>query len=131
MLESAEFVAIGHFLARRALRAIMSISERSYDPGHIRDLADAAFFGHAEAALTLARVTLASDKTDGQRKFTEALAWFEFALVLGYNRTWVTRVAKEVADMRRALSQDILDKSEAIVQHFKRRVNDLRANPFE
>src|SRR5262249_16867282 len=59
-----ESSAIAAFLARRALRAIAAISERAYDPGHIRDLADAAFFGHAEAALTLARVTLAAKAND-------------------------------------------------------------------
>lgn len=84
----SSFKALANFMRSRAVHAAKAIKSGRFDPGHIRDLADAAVCGHHEAANLLAYITLFGRKSadtrefDEKRRQVEGLSWLMFASFL-------------------------------------------------
>jgi hypothetical protein len=114
------------FLRGRAISAIRAIRDRRMDLGHIRDLADAAIFGFADAALTLGRLSVAA-KTKGRQSYVEGLAWLSFSRQLGLAAKFDVDAREQVEALKAQMAPEEVEASEMIKSQLAERSASVRS----
>jgi hypothetical protein len=111
-------------LAIRCKAAIAALEKGQADPGHIRDLIDAALLGNAVAAATVGAVIRSSKFANGEKRF-EAHSWQLFAEQL--NASQAILGSFDAVDFYAKLSDDEKAKAQAFVSVLNtRRLEALR-----
>ena len=113
---------LSNYTLDRGILAARAIRDGYGDPGHVRDLADAAVFGSSTAAIALAELTLATKTGDPQRQLVEAHAWLSLASMLEPRDK---ALAERTQVIRRKLSNKGLEDSHHLLQSMARRRSAL------
>jgi len=120
--------AISRYARKRGTLAARAISEGHGDPGHVRDLSDAAVFGSVPAALALAELTLVAKGADPAKQRVQAFGWFSLAKLLAPKDE---AIAKRAAAVAEAMTPQEQDAGRALLATMEERRAILLTNPYD
>lgn len=121
----AAFGAVAWFLRSRAVAAIAAVASSSQDLGHIRDLADSAVCGDADAALVLAELTLEAKHVRGDVQLVEGVTWLTLACQFGEKRGWLAAAEAQLAQVQDELDSEMNEKITIAFEYLLSRHNQV------
>lgn len=104
------------YVKKRGQDAIAAVRSGKPDPGHVRDLADAALVGSGEAAWLLAKITLNAKVDNKAKQKAEGLAWLELATQLLHEKPSEPQVLSELQELHRSMDQATIEEGRKVVQ---------------
>lgn len=102
------YEAVAQYARKKGFLGAVAIREGRGDPGHVRDIGDAALFGSALAATVMADLALNAVTEDKERQQAEGLAWLDLAAQLDRANDGLKQRAE---DLRSRMSQDAIQQS--------------------
>jgi hypothetical protein len=120
--------AVARYARKKGVLAARAIRDGQGDPGHIRDLADAAVFGSSLAATTLAEITLATKTINTSKQQIEAHAWLRLAALLEPADKTLVRRARELG---KQMDRPALAASRQLLGAMEERRAALLTNPYD
>jgi hypothetical protein len=110
---------ISRFLSDKVRQIVSDLTKGLFTVQHVRDLADAAVYGSADAALVLGRISLAARKSDSERPRAEALAWLATSLLLGADKRWAASAREQLKKLRAESTESTNAEAERIFAEIK------------